>query len=1077
MMRSSPWSERLFLALASLAALGSSGSHEDPPATDVTLLTPGAVIEHEAKAGETHRYSIELREGEYFEAVVEQQGVDVEETVLGPDGQTLLQMDSFSAASGPDPLAFVAPTSGRYVLAIHARDDEPPSRYVLEVEAVREPTSTDLARVRAVRSTGEAARLRGEGPGKARLALERGRQALEEWQALGDRRMEMWTALGVAATHRTFFGEFREAKPLLERALALARELGDTACEGQTLFNLGHTTAKLGLFAEARAHFEQAVALHRASGRRGKEGYLLMAVGRMLITAGDPQQALDHLHEALKVYPVAQDPGLQVDPKALARRYMGDAYLDLGEYELALAQYRLVRPAVEGHQTRDHETHDAYALTGIGSALFNLGDLDGAGSAYLEALGIWRRLGAPALEVETSLRVGDVRREEGDLPAARELFASALSVLRSQGDPVGEARAQCRLGEIHRRLAAPAAAQSAFEAALAVAPAAIVSLRVCAEEVLARLSLDAERLEAARAHAEAALEAAESFRASVTSHQTRAVTLAAQQSVYDLLIDIRTRQHDREPSAGHDVAALEVSERARARSLLELIAEGRIDVREGIEPSLLDEERSLRQRLNAEAQAQEEALVAKRNERAEALGREILALTAQVAEVQGRIRRASPRYAALTQPQPLRVAEIQRQVLDADTLLLEYALGESRSMLWVVSTDGLASCPLAPRTEIEQAARRVYETLSGPSTPWQAEVDALSRLVLPLPARRLLNRKRLLVVAPGALQYVPLAVLRCPEAIPRPDDGGSPGGANAEETVPLLARFEVVSAPSASVLATLRQEQGERPHATQTVAVFADPVFDLLDPRVPTSAQRRIAQERARLASAPAGTGTRSASATSAGSAGTLERALRGFLLSSDRGALARLPFSRQEADAILALVPQGNALKATGFAANREAATSPGLSDYRILHFATHGVLNTRQPDLSGVVLSLVDRQGRRQDGFLRLHDIYNLRLGADLVVLSGCQTGLGKAVQGEGLVGLTRGFMYAGARRVVASLWQVDDESTSELMKRFYRAMLKERRRPADALRTAQLEMSRDRRWSAPFYWAGFVLQGEWR
>jgi len=194
-------------------------------------------------------------------------------------------------------------------------------------------------------------------------------------------------------------------------------------------------------------------------------------------------------------------------------------------------------------------------------------------------------------------------------------------------------------------------------------------------------------------------------------------------------------------------------------------------------------------------------------------------------------------------------------------------------------------------------------------------------------------------------------------------------------------------------------------------------------------------------------------------------------------GGLGRLPFSRQEAAAIAAFASSGQVLTATGFAANRAAATSAQLADYRIVHFATHGVLNTRRPELSGVVLSLLDRAGHKQDGFLRLHDVYNLKLAADLVVLSGCQTALGKDLGGEGLVGLTRGFMYAGARRVVASLWQVDDESTAELMKRFYRAMLKDGRPPSEALRVAQLEMSRDRRWAAPFYWAGFVLQGEWR
>jgi CHAT domain-containing protein len=273
----------------------------------------------------------------------------------------------------------------------------------------------------------------------------------------------------------------------------------------------------------------------------------------------------------------------------------------------------------------------------------------------------------------------------------------------------------------------------------------------------------------------------------------------------------------------------------------------------------------------------------------------------------------------------------------------------------------------------------------------------------------------------------------------------------------MLSRFELVSAPSASVVATLRDEARGRRQATRTVAVLADPVFERSDPRL-----ARVAGSSGPSARSGDGNAIESRE----------ERALR-----AARGGLGRLPFSRGEAAAIASLVAPGDSLMATGFAASRSAATSPELSDYRIVHFATHGVLNTRQPELSGVVLSLFDAAGRRQDGFLRLHDVYNLRLGAELVVLSGCQTGLGRDLGGEGLIGLTRGFMYAGARRVVASLWQVDDASTAELMKRFYRALLKEGQTPAAALRTAQLEVARDPRWAAPFHWAGFVLQGEWR
>ncbi|MGH9835193.1 MAG: CHAT domain-containing protein, partial [Blastocatellia bacterium] len=204
-----------------------------------------------------------------------------------------------------------------------------------------------------------------------------------------------------------------------------------------------------------------------------------------------------------------------------------------------------------------------------------------------------------------------------------------------------------------------------------------------------------------------------------------------------------------------------------------------------------------------------------------------------------------------------------------------------------------------------------------------------------------------------------------------------------------------------------------------------------------------------------------------------LARSVRSF----HRDGFGRLVFSSEEADSITKLAPRSSTLKATGFAANRQLAASGELGRYRIVHFATHGLINSEHPELSGLVLSLVDENGRPQDGFLRMHELFNLQLPADLVVLSACQTALGKEIKGEGLVGLTRGFMHAGAERVVASLWQVDDQATAQLMQSFYRGMLKENLRPAAALRAAQIEMSRNSRWSSPYYWAGFVIQGEWK
>jgi len=258
------------------------------------------------------------------------------------------------------------------------------------------------------------------------------------------------------------------------------------------------------------------------------------------------------------------------------------------------------------------------------------------------------------------------------------------------------------------------------------------------------------------------------------------------------------------------------------------------------------------------------------------------------------------------------------------------------------------------------------------------------------------------------------------------------------------------------VLGVLRRDTKDRPRAPKTIAVFADPVFGAQDPRIGSISKNTLVENPALE---QAGDVKRSAE----------ESGLNGF---------PRLRFSREEADQIMRLVPRSNNLEALDFAANKSTATSADLSQYRIVHFATHGLINNRHADLSGIVLSLVDQEGKPQNGFLRLYDIYNMNLSAELVVLSACQTALGKDIKGEGLVGLTRAFMYAGAPRIVASLWRTEDRATAVLMNRFYAHLLTGNgMSPAAALQKAQLSMWQDKRWNQPRYWAAFTLQGEWK
>jgi CHAT domain-containing protein len=317
--------------------------------------------------------------------------------------------------------------------------------------------------------------------------------------------------------------------------------------------------------------------------------------------------------------------------------------------------------------------------------------------------------------------------------------------------------------------------------------------------------------------------------------------------------------------------------------------------------------------------------------------------------------------------------------------------------------------------------------------------------------------------------------------LPEPNIAGT-------QTEPLIVNHEIVSLPSASVLSLLRQQYKDRKPAPNVVAVLADPVFETNDPRVfpkvigqtvnamQTATRSGVEHEPTVGNTNPNAnekleTGADLSASLLTRSAGEVGLDRNGKL------ALPRLRFTREEADAIYAVTPHAKALEATDFQATRATAISPELASYRIVHFATHGLLNSQHPELSGLVFSLVDKNGKSQDGFLTLQDIYNLNLNADLVVLSACETGLGKEISGEGLIGLTRGFMYAGASRVVASLWNVSDVATARLMAEFYRAMEKDGLPPAAALRAAQIKMLEQKRWASPYYWAAFQLQGDWK
>jgi CHAT domain-containing protein len=677
--------------------------------------------------------------------------------------------------------------------------------------------------------------------------------------------------------------------------------------------------------------------------------------------------------------------------------------------------------------------------------------------------------------------IAEVYSISGDLRKSFDYYGQALQILRASGDRRHEAAALIHMGKAYEQSHEIERGVECYNEALSLAENMEDAFSEAAAMYgIAHVERDRGNLAAGLAEIESALKIVETLRNNVSDQQLRTSYSSSVREYYELYIDLLMQLEKQDPSKGYAARGLEVSERATARSLLETLHEARAEIRHGVDPHLLEREHSLQQLLDGKTERQMRLLAGEHNEKqAAAVRKEIEELLAEYQDVEAQIRATSPGYAALTQPQPFSLGEIQKQVLDADTLLLEYSLASDRSYLWAVTPDSLASFQLPKGAEVEAAARRVYELLTarnraekGENTRQRsarlkrAELEyaeasaALSEIVL-RPVAKLIHGKRLAIVADGALQYIPFGVLPFPR-----------GEGNGSGSDPLIFDHEIVDLPSASVLGLSRRDLASRKSAPKAVAVLADPVFDRRDARVKSRGNNLIQQGDFERRTIP---GARSWPASLTES--SLTRSAAEVGVRGEEHHLPRLAFTRQEAKSILAVTPAEQGMEALDFNASRATATSPELGQYRMIHFATHGLLDSEHPELSGLVLSLVDKHGRPVNGFLDLEDVYNLNLSAELVTLSACETGLGKEVRGEGLVGLTRGFMYAGAQRVVASLWKVDDVATAQLMGRFYQGMLQEGLRPTAALRRAQVEMWKQRRWSDPYFWAAFTIQGEWR
>lgn len=764
----------------------------------------------------------------------------------------------------------------------------------------------------------------------------------------------------------------------------------------------------------------------------------------------------------------------------------GDPMIGFAETDLAKLYHRLDAPA----QARDMLSRaDAFwaahpymlgqldTLIDEGEIEAGSGDLPQAAAAYRRGLELAEPGRMKREMVFCLLGLGTVEEKRGEDAAAAASFqhASQLAVAIDESDAL--ARIHTAEGDLALNQGRLAAARQDYRQALDVATQTYDHTEtVRALGGLAEAEFRSGDYAAARRQIELALDGIESTRDRIVPGSLQTSYFSSWHSYYALAIRDLMRLAALHPGAGWDREALDTAERGRARFLLEQIEEGGASAEMRADPVLA----ASRSRTLRELRLAESTLVALRTGNGKSTGNEN---SARVEELQSRVAGLKERedrieaavYHESSAGRSLETAAAARSLsgllpriqsrLGPHTTLLEYWTDKHVSYLWAIGARSLRAFTLPGTLELRPLASKLSAELISPFARTPASVEQfaasllsstasfdatsarLARLILPphsIPA----GTHTLLVVGDGPLLSIPFGALRI----------ASPVG-----PAYLQGKYTVVSEPSIGVLlALLAHPQPSRP---MKVAVIADPVFSTADPRF----GGRIVP----VDDAPPGTASDGASLSSDGDApGQAD-----WISIAGVDHLRRLPFAGREAEEIASLAGPGRSYLALGFTASVQRVRSIDWANYTIAHFATHAFMNPQHPELAGVALSLFNSSGKPQPGLLWYSDISSLHMPLQLVVLSACRTANGDPMPGEGLVGLSYAFFLAGAHRVVGSLWNADDEATAALMRRFYAAMFSGAASPADALRTAQREMAATPRWSDPYYWAGFTIEGDWR
>ena len=836
------------------------------------------------------------------------------------------------------------------------------------------------------------------------------RQALELSEKAGDKgRAAM--AMVYLESAVAYQGRLSEALEIAQKNVAVARESGNKKVLEQALNSLASITGGMGRYEEALGIFYECLDLAREINDPTMQYMSLLNIGEAYVRSDDPDNAEFPLQESLRIAHELK-PNLRASNPSKKATEM--ALLNLGAMEMARQHYR----AALNYYEQVHESKPesslwvVAALQGMAASYEQLGEPQKAIELLDEAIPIAEKA-ASGVEYRNLLSALGLNQEKlGDLDAALASENKALALMHEAGgDPDSEWQVERRIAHVDRALGRNQEALEHYRKSVA----GIERLRSVA----------------------------------INSESGRAGTLAISRAVYaetaDLLVALR-----------RDTDAFEMAERGRARAFLDTLAVTREGLPDELTPEQSKREDALLTHISViQKDLLKEGVSAKEEQQRKA---ELIAAEDDLEAFHVEVRRANPHYASIRYPEPISVQRVQSELLDSKTTLVEFLLGEKRSLAWVFSDNRLTVGVLPPRKQIEDQVLAYRKVLTNKASVLTlasslSEIDRrgkplytslFSTIMSAIPAGH-----SLLIIPDGVLGYLPFETLVT---------GTKHESSGETRPVYLLERFSIAYAPSASALAAVRSMNPQRSDWPKMLVAFGDPI---------THAHVLVAKAEG-PANAVRSAGAQSAPLAGVGPPGVYDAyAERGF-------SITRLPFTREEVLSISNLFPASQRQIYLGDQATEEIVKHEKLDQYRYIHFASHGFIDETVPGRSGILLSRDPSSG--EDGILQTGEIMHLKLNADLVTLSACSTGLGKLVNGEGILGVTRAFFYSGAHNLTVSLWNVNDSASSALMKAFY-ARLNQGVPKSQALRQAKLSLLRDSnvQWHHPYFWAAFVLVGQ--